>query len=66
MTDRSHTGSTRHGFWMCRSEVCDFRGRRHHVQNISNERKRQKRKQEIRALLVNQLLIDLEKWRILK
>ncbi len=29
-------------------------------------RKRQKRKQEIKALLVNQLLIDLEKWRILK
>lgn len=37
MADRSHTGSTRHGFWMCKSEVCDFRGRRHHVQSISNE-----------------------------
>lgn len=37
------------------------------MQSISNEPKAaKKRKQEIRALLVNQLLIDLEKWRILK
>lgn len=37
------------------------------MQSISNEPKTKKRKQEIRALLVSQLLIEQEKkWRILK
>lgn len=58
MADRSHTGSTGHGFWMCRVEVCDFRERQYHMQRISNEPKAAKRKQEIKALLVSQSLID--------
>lgn len=37
------------------------------MQSISNEPKTEKRKQEIRVLLVSQLLIEQEKkWRILK
>ena len=41
---KSHTGSTGHGFWMCRSEVCDFRERQYHMQSISNEPKAAKKK----------------------
>lgn len=43
MADRSHTGSTGHGFWMCRVEVCDFRERQYHMQRISNEPKAAKK-----------------------
>lgn len=44
VADRSHTGSTGHGFWMCRVEVCDFRERQYHMQRISNEPKAAKKK----------------------